>query len=110
MAHLELISARGVMSRQRFILWARDARLARCQLRLRCCPSFEEFLHLCQQSVQHICVDLVATFKKLYLHIFRERGREGEKERNMDQLTLARPQPGTWPPNQELGLPPRPVP
>ena len=38
-------------------------------------------------------------FKKILLFIFRERGREGERERNINMwLPLMRPPLGTWPP------------
>ena len=37
------------------------------------------------------------TFFKIDLFIFRERGREGERERNINVwLLLIRPQQGTW--------------
>ena len=38
------------------------------------------------------------------LFIFRERGREGERERNTERLPPAHPQPGTWPTTQAYTL------
>ena len=44
-------------------------------------------------------------FEILFLFIFREGGREGEeRERNIDQLPLTCPQPGTWPSTQACAL------
>ena len=40
----------------------------------------------------------------IYLFIFRERGKEGEREGNINQLPLAHPQPGTWPTTQARAL------
>ena len=41
--------------------------------------------------------------KIFYLFIFKERGREGEKERNMSVwLLLAHPLLGTWPATQGM--------
>ena len=42
----------------------------------------------------------------IYLFIYLERagGKEKERERNIDQLLLAYPQPGTWPMTQACGL------
>ena len=42
-------------------------------------------------------------FKKI-LFIFRERGREGERERNINQLPLTRPPLGIWPTTQACAL------
>ena len=43
---------------------------------------------------------------KDFIDLFLERGegREKERERNVDQLPLARPQLGTWPSNQACAL------
>ena len=44
-------------------------------------------------------------FKDFYLFIFRERGREGERERNIDLwLPPTHPQLGTWPKTQACAL------
>ena len=44
-------------------------------------------------------------FKEFIYLFFRERGREGERERNINVwLPLARPQLGTWPATQACAL------
>ena len=43
-------------------------------------------------------------FIRLYLFIVRGEEREKERERNIDWLLLACPQPGTWPASQACAL------
>ena len=48
---------------------------------------------------------LFISFLRFYLFIFRERGREGKRERNINVwLPLAHPILGTWPAIQECAL------
>ena len=42
--------------------------------------------------------------KRFYLFIFRERGKEGERERNNVWLLLTHPPLGTWPPTPACTL------
>ena len=43
-------------------------------------------------------------FQIFYLFNFRERRKERERERNISQLALSCPQPGTWPATQSCAL------
>ena len=50
-------------------------------------------------------LDFIYLFKRFYLFIFRERGRGGERERNINVwLPLVRPLLGTWPATQACAL------
>ena len=60
--------------------------------------------HNSQHYLNIINVYFCLSFKK-YLFIFRERGKEGERERNINVwLPLARPLLGTWPATQACDL------
>ena len=51
-----------------------------------------------------ICLNLFFFFFKDFIYLFLEKGegREKEMERNINPLTLTRPQQGTWPATQAL--------
>ena len=68
---------------------------------------FPFFCTYCQFLVHifYICLLLKFFFLRLYLFIFRERGREAERERNIDVwLPLLHPVLGTWPTTQACAL------
>ena len=68
-------------------------------------PAYFQHLETCVFMVYLVTILHLNFFKRLYLFIFRQRGRKGERARNIHVwLPLARPLLGTWPAAQAYAL------